>query len=172
MQNTARRPKIMVSADGPGIVSHAGALLLTQTARITGLQAGLSAGLARWQSPRAVHDPGKIVLDLAVAVALGGDCLADIGVLRAEPALFGPVASDPVVSRLVTGLAADAAAALNAIAQARAAGRDRAWQLAGGAAPGADGGLIPVDIDATIVTAHSDKEQAAPTWKKTYGSTR
>ena len=58
--------------------------------------------------PRAVHDPGKIIADLAVAVALGGDCLADVAVLRAEPGLFGPVASDPVVSRLVAGLAADA----------------------------------------------------------------
>ena len=94
MQNTARRPKITVSADGSGIVSRAGALLLTETARISGLQAGLSAGLDRWRASRAVHDPGKIVTDLAVAVALGGDCLADIGVLRAEPALFGLVASD------------------------------------------------------------------------------
>jgi Transposase DDE domain group 1 len=69
MQNTARRPKVTVSGDGPGIVSQAGALLLTETARIAGLGAGLSAGLARWRPARAVHDPGKAVLDLAVAVA-------------------------------------------------------------------------------------------------------
>jgi Transposase DDE domain group 1 len=169
MQNTARRPKITVSDDGAGIVSHAGALLLAETARISGLQAGLSAGLGRWRPCRAVHDPGKVVADLAVAVALGGDCLADIGVLRAEPALFGPVASDPVVSRLISRLAADAPAALAAIGAARAAARECAWQLAGMAAPGADGGLIPVDIDATIVTAHSEKQQATPTWKKTFG---
>jgi hypothetical protein len=169
MQNTVRRPKILVSADGAGIVSHAGALLLTETARVTGLQAGLPAALGRWRAPRAMHDPGKIVLDLAVAVALGGDCLADIGVLRAEPGLFGPVASDPVVSRLVTQLAADAPAAMTAIGKARSAARERAWKLAGDAAPGTGGGLIPVDIDATIVTVHSDKEQATPTWKKTYG---
>jgi len=169
MQNTAGRPKILVSDDGTGIVSHAGALLLTETARITGLQAGLSAGLSRWRPGRAFHDLGKIVTDLAVAVALGGDCQADAGVLRAEPALFGPVASDPVISRLVTRLAADAPAALKAIGAARAAARERAWQLAGDQAPGADGGLVPVDIDATIVTAHSDKQQAAPTWKKSYG---
>jgi hypothetical protein len=79
------------------------------------------------------------------------------------------VASDPVVSRLVTRLAADSAAALAAIGAARAAARQRAWALAGDQSPGADGGLIPVDIDATIVTAHSDKQQAAPTWKKTFG---
>jgi hypothetical protein len=169
MQNTARRPRITVSDDGQGIVSHVGALLPTETARITGRAAGLSGGLARWQQSRAVHDAGKIVADLAVAVALGGDCLADAGVLRAEPALFGPVASDPVISRLVARLAAEAPAALQAVGQARAAARQRAWQLAGGQAPGADGGLIVTDIDATIVTAHSEKERAAPTWKKTYG---
>jgi Transposase DDE domain group 1 len=63
----------------------------------------------------------------------------------------------------------DAPAALRAIRSARSAARQRAWALAGDAAPGADGGLIPVDIDATIVTAHSDKNQAAPTWKKSFG---
>ena len=125
--------------------------------------------LGRRRPSRAVHDPGKILTDLAVAVASGGDCLADVGVLRAEPALFGPVASDPVVSRMLTRLAADAPAALKAIRAARAAGRQRSWLLAGGQAPGSGGSQILVDIDATVVTSCSEKEQAAPTWKKTYG---
>jgi hypothetical protein len=86
-----------------------------------------------------------------------------------QPELAGPVASDPVVSRLIMALAADAPRALRAIRKARAAARERAWALAGDQAPGADGTLIPVDIDATIVIAHSDKERAAPTWKKTFG---
>ena len=160
---------MIVSADGKGIVSQPGGLLLTRTLAATGLGRGLSAGLARWRAPRAVHDPGKIVADLAVTVALGGDCLADIALLRAEPGLFGPVASDPVVSRLVARLAVDAPRALKAIRAARAAARKRAWELAGNDAPGADGGLVTVDLDATIVTSYSDKGQAAPTWKKTYG---
>ena len=121
MQLTARRPKIMVSADGTGIVSQAGGVLLTQALRVTGLDRGLEAALERWRPARAVHAPGKIVADLAVAVALGGDCLADVAMLRAQPELFGPVASDPVVSRLVTRLAADAPRALKAIRAARAA---------------------------------------------------
>jgi hypothetical protein len=79
------------------------------------------------------------------------------------------VASDPVVSRLVAVLAADAPRALKAIRAARAAARERAWALAGDAAPAAAGGLVTVDLDATIVIAHSEKEQAAPTWKKTFG---
>ena len=77
-------------------------LLLLETLRVTGLGRGLAGGLARWRASRAVHVPGKILTDLAVALAVGGDCLADIGVLRAQPQLCGPVASDPVVSRLVT----------------------------------------------------------------------
>jgi hypothetical protein len=169
VKNTVRRRKITVSADGTGIVSQAGALLLAETARVTGLGRGLAGGLARWRAPRAVHDPGKILTDLAMTLALGGDCLADIAVLRAQPELAGPVASDPVVSRLVTTLAADTPRALRAIRTARAAARERAWALAGERAPGADGSLIPVDIDATVVISHSEKEQAAPTWKKTYG---
>jgi hypothetical protein len=169
MQLTARHPKIMVSADGTGIVSQAGGLLLAQTLRATGLDRGLVTALEPWRPLRAVHAPGKIVTDLALAVALGGDCLADVAMLRAQPELFGPVASDPVVSRLVTRLAASAPRALKAIRAARAAARQRAWELAGDAAPGADGGLVTVDIDATIVTSCSDKEQAMPTWKKTYG---
>jgi hypothetical protein len=169
MQNSARSSKVTVSADGRGLVSQAGAVLLWETLRVTGLGRGLSAALERWRAPRAVHDPGKIVADLAAALALGGDCLADIAVLREQPGLAGPVASDPVVSRLVKALAADEAAALAAIRAARAAARERAWALAGDAAPGAGGGPVIIDLDATIVIAHSEKEQACPTWKKTFG---
>jgi hypothetical protein len=160
---------VAVSADGRGLVSQAGSVLLWETMRVTGLARGLSENLARWRAPRAVHDPGKIVADLAAAVVLGGDCLADIAVLREQPELAGPVASDPVVSRLVSVLAGDLPRALRAIRSARAAARERAWALTGDAAPGAGGGPVIIDLDATIVIAHSDKEQAAPTWKKTFG---
>ena len=107
MHATPRGLKMTVSADGKGIVSQSGGLLLTRTLAATGLDRGLAAALERWRTSRAVHDPGKIIADLAVTLALGGDCLADIALLRAEPGLFGPVASDPVVSRLVAKLAAD-----------------------------------------------------------------
>jgi Transposase DDE domain group 1 len=169
VNNSARTTRVAVSADGRGLVSQAGAVLLWETMRVTGLARGLSENLARWRAPRAVHDPGKIVADLAAAVALGGDCLADIAVLREQPRLAGPVASDPVVSRLVSAFAADSPRALKAIRAARAAARERAWGLAGGNAPGGDGGLVTVDLDATIVIAHSEKQEASPTWKKTYG---
>jgi hypothetical protein len=169
VKNSARAAGVAVSADGRGLVSQAGAVLLWETMRVTGLGRGLSESLAHWRAPQAIHDPGKIVADLAAAVALGGDCLADIAVLREQPALAGPVASDPVVSRLVKTLAGDLPRAVKAIRAARAVARERAWALAGDAAPGADSGLVTIDLDATIVIAHSEKEQAAPTWKKTFG---
>jgi hypothetical protein len=84
VQLTARSSKIIVSADGTGIVSQGGGLLLAHTLRATGLDRGLDAALERWRQPRAVHSPGKIVTDLAVAVALGGDCLADVAMLRSQ----------------------------------------------------------------------------------------
>jgi hypothetical protein len=119
-----------------------------------------------------VHDPAKVVLDLAVTLALGGDCLADIALLRSAPAVFGPVASDPTVSRTVDALAADAPAAVAAIDAARAGARARAWQLAGRHGPDHDVTAVRplvVDVDATLVTAHSEKEQAAPTFKRGFG---
>ena len=103
-----------------------------------------------------------------LAVALGGDCLADVGMLRAEPAVFGPVASDPTVSRLIDALAAAGPKALAAIRAARAEVRERVWELAGQAAPDADGQVI-VDIDGVLVLAHSEKQDATATWKKTFG---
>jgi hypothetical protein len=169
VKNTGLRPSLQVSADGKGLVSRGGAVLLTRAARLTGLDTGLSAGLERWRAPRAVHDPGKIVLDLALMLALGGDCLADAAMLRSEPALFGPVASDPVISRLVSALAGDERRALKAVRAARARARAAAWRLAGTAAPGTGSGQVTVDLDATIVIAHSDKSRATATWKGTWG---
>jgi hypothetical protein len=157
---------------GNGVVSHAGAVLLTDTARKLGLDRELSVAFVPWRRPMAVHDPGKIVLDLAVTLAIGGDCLADMAQLRAEPSVFGHVASDPTVSRLITTLAGDASRALAAINTARAAVRARAWKTAGAEAPDhgcdADNPVI-IDLDATLVTAHSDKELAAPNFKRGFG---
>ncbi|MFF7575828.1 IS1380 family transposase [Streptomyces sp. NPDC008061] len=161
-------PPVCVQGDGGGVVSQAGGVLLAETVRKTGLDTAISAALAPWRKPRAVHDPGKIVLDLAMAVALGGDCLSDVGVLRSEPAVFGPVASDPTVSRLVETLAGAGPRALASIRRARAEVRKLVWTLAGADAPDADGQVV-VDIDGVLVLAHSDKQDATATWKKTFG---
>ncbi|CAM3163457.1 Transposase DDE domain-containing protein [Prescottella defluvii] len=165
-------PRMSADATGTGVVSHAGTLLLLRTAEKTGLTCALSTALAPWRKPLATHDPGKIVLDLAVTLALGGDCLADIAQLRAHPKVFGSVASDPTVSRLVAVLAADAPKALAAINTARRAARSNAWAAAREHAPDhhADAANpLVIDLDATLVTAHSDKEKAAPNYKRGYG---
>lgn len=86
---------IMVAGGVSGLVSHAGGALLMETARRSGLAGQLSRRLGPWRRPLAIHNPGRIVLDLAVAVALGGDAACDVGVLRAQPGVFGLVASVP-----------------------------------------------------------------------------
>ncbi|MCA1224358.1 IS1380 family transposase, partial [Streptomyces sp. 8L] len=161
-------PRVRVQDDGRQVVSQAGSVLLVETVRKTGLDQVISTALAPWRKPRAVHDPGKVLLDVALAVALGGDCLGDVAMLRAEPAVFGPVASDPTVSRLIDTLAASGEKALQAIRSARSEVRDRVWSLAGERAPDADA-QVTVDLDGVLVVAHSEKEDAAATWKKTYG---
>jgi hypothetical protein len=165
-------PRPTVSSGSVSAVGQAGGVLLTETVRAAGLDAGLITALGRCRRPGAVHDPAKVVLDLAVALALGGDCLADIAVLRAEPGLYGAVASDPTVSRTITALAADAPAALAAIDTARAAARAQVWARAGVQAPdhGASAAVpLVIDLDATLVTSHSEKEAAAPTFKRGFG---
>jgi hypothetical protein len=169
---TGAYPSLTLDTTGTGIVSQAGATLLTTTVTKTGLHQALSAALSRWRRPTAIHDPGKMICDLAITLALGGDCLADIAALRAEPGVFGLVASDPTVSRLITTLAGDLDTALAAINTARARARATAWTLAGDQAPDHD--ISPehpviVDLDATLLTAHSDKESAAPTFKRGFG---
>ena len=83
-ESTGFYPRVKVDAAGAGVVSHAGAVLLIDAIRAVGLDRALSAALAPWRRPLAGHDPAKVVLDLAVALALGGDCLADIALLRAR----------------------------------------------------------------------------------------
>jgi len=172
VKNIGLYPRVQTDTAAAKIVSQAGAVSLVETVRAAGLDRVLSEALARWRKPLARHDPGKIVTDLALALAVGGDCLADVAVLRAEPSVFGPVASDPTVSRLVDTLAADADRALAAIDAARAVARARVWAAAGQHAPNyaadADSPVV-IDVDATLVTSHSDKEWAAPTFKKGFG---
>ncbi|MEZ5185760.1 MAG: IS1380 family transposase [Candidatus Nanopelagicales bacterium] len=162
-------PTIRVEAGQDALVSSAGARLLVQTAQVSGLAAALSEGLAGFCSDRARHDPGKVLLDLAITIAVGGDCLADLGVLRAQPQLFGAVASDPTVSRLFDALTATeqaTAAALSAVRAAAASARVGVWERVD---PLDGAGQVVVDLDATLIGSHSDKEGAAATYKRGFG---
>ncbi|MBG6226515.1 hypothetical protein IWX63_003114, partial [Arthrobacter sp. CAN_A2] len=166
-------PSVRVDPAGAGVVSQAGGLILTNTVRVSGIGAGLSEALAPWRKPFAVHDPAKILTDLGLSLATGGDCLSDVDRLRAQPEVYGRVASDPTVSRLITTLSTTAPAkALTVINTARAAARAHVWAAAGKHSPlhgvSVKAPLV-VDLDATLLTSHSDKEDARPTWKKGYG---
>jgi Transposase DDE domain group 1 len=148
------------------VVSHAGAALLAELADRLGLTAALSWRAGRGQTPRHRHDAGAVLRDLAVMLADGGDCLSDLAVLRDQPQLFGSVASTATAWRVVEQVAADELG-LAGLRAARAQARGRAWQ----AGAHADG-LLLVDIDGTLVDAHSDKQGAAGTYKVASGSTR
>ena len=165
-------PSVRVDSAPVAAVGSAGGVLLTKTAELIGVSAAMREALSAWRKPTAVHDRGKVLTDVAVALALGGDCLADAAIIRAEEGLFGAVASDATVSRTISALAKDAERVLAAVAAARKAARAQAWAMAGDDAPNhavsVDDPLI-VDLDATLVTAHSEKEQAAPTFKRGYG---
>jgi hypothetical protein len=151
---------------GESLISSGGAALLLKTAQISGLTGELVRALRPWRPARSMHDPGKTVLDLAVTIALGSECLADAAVLRAQPELFGAVASDPTISRLVDVLGGDSAAAVAAIRRARAAARATVW---GHHCPVATDVPVIVDLDATLIGAHSEKEGATPNFKRGFG---
>ena len=172
VKNSGLYPSVVVKSGDVPAVGLAGARLLTETIRVTSLDASLSKALSSWRGSWAVHDPGKIMADLAVCVALGGRCLSDVALLRCQGEVFGPVASDPTVCRLVGTLADHVEAVEAAVNRARTVARQRAWALAGADAPTAGISAahpLVIDVDATLVNVHSDKEGAAPTFKKGFG---
>ena len=172
-QSTGFYPSVRVDSAGDGVVSQAGGLILAETVRVSGIGAGLSAGLEAWRKPFARHDPAKIITDLALSLATGGDCISDIDRLRAQPDVYGPVASDPTISRLVTTVSTiKPAKGLSAVNAARAAARAHVWAAAGDHSPlhgVSTENPLTVDLDATLVNSHSEKEKARPTWKKGFG---
>jgi hypothetical protein len=153
-----------VTADGAGVVSHAGAELLREIAGATGLiEAWDDVLLDTYKASPTRHFPGQVLADLAVAIADGARSISDLAGLRDQPSLFGPVASTATAWRALDRVSDQHLVRLR---EGRAAARTAAW--AAGAAPDLSGELH-LDFDATIVIAHSDKELASPTWKHTFG---
>lgn len=155
-----RRPPLKVTADGRGVVSHAGTRLLADMAERSGLGADLSGVFVSKLKRSRRHAPGDVLVDLAVTLADGGECVSDLKVLRNQPGLFGEVASQPTAWRVLDSIDEATLAKLQA---GRAASRARVW--AAGLAPA----KITLDFDATLVNVHSDKEKAAPTYKRGFG---
>ena len=160
MQGNARVRRILVTPDGTGVVSHAGAFLVSQLSDRLGLSDALSTAMAPTRRRAGGHDPGRVLRDLAVMLSDGGDCISDLAVLREQSDLFGEVASTATAWRVLDSIDGDG---LDRLRAARAAARRTAW--AAGAAPA----QVILDMDATLVTAHSEKEGATPTYKRGFG---
>ena len=157
-QTTAQT--VEVRADGEGLVSHAGAFLLVELADRLELTTALSAAMAPTRERRSAHDPGVVLRDLAVVIADGGDHVSDLGVLRGQQALFGAVASETTAHRVLKSVDAGL---LEALRVARAVALKRAWDA------GARPEELILDLDASLLTAHSEKEGAAGTYKGGFG---
>jgi len=165
VKSTTRTARPVVTADGTGIVSHAGAALLRELADESGLTQGWTDALLGTYKGTPVHLPGRVLTDLAVTLANGGDCLADLAALRDQAALFGPVASHPTAYRVLDRVGASQ---LEALGAARAQARARVWAAGGGPDLTDLAGVI-LDVDASLLTAHSEKEGAAATYKHGFG---
>jgi hypothetical protein len=158
--STTRCGTVEVTADGVGLVSHAGAALLVEVADRVGLTGALSGALAGARERRSAHDPGRVLRDVAVMLADGGDCVTDLDAYRGQERLFGARASETTTHRV---LKAVDEALLARVRAARAQARARVWDA--GARPES----ITLNIDATLLTAHSEKELAAGNYKHGYG---
>jgi Transposase DDE domain group 1 len=163
---------LQVTADGTGVVSHAGVALVRALADNTGLTAGLSRALA--SDRLLVHDRGRVLADLACAIADGGEVISDFRVIGDQEGLFGLVASVPTAWRTLDEIARGGQRALGRITAAVNVARRRAWagiEARHGALPGvrvADKtleGVTCVRLDASVVACHSDKEGAEPNFK-------
>jgi hypothetical protein len=175
VEATTTRPEIIVTADGAGVVSHVGSRLLADVADRASLTGELAVALAGLRKPRARHDPGRVLVDLAVAVADGARTISDIAVLADQQALFGPVASDSTCWRLLDRLDDTW---LAAVATARARAREVVWAqhaevhdepFPAVRVAGRDLHVLVIDVDASIVICHSEKQAAAATFKGTFG---
>jgi len=162
VKRDGRDVKVEVRADGAGLVSHSGAALIAETADRLGLTSALDRALAPLRERSSRHSPGRVIRDLAVMLADGGEALCDLAGVRDQQALFGPVASDSTAYRLIAAIAADPGA-LERISAARAEARSRAWRS------GARPRLTVIDLDATLLIAHSDKDGAAGNFKGGFG---
>jgi DDE family transposase len=156
------RPRVHVSADGTGVVGHAGARLLADLADATGLTSAYSTALGPLRPRGTGHDPGRVAVDLAVTLANGGETITDLAALRDQGEVFGPVASTPTAWRLLADLDERVLARLRS---ARSRARETPWLQAAetnGGIPTAwtAGRELPglvLDIDATLITCHSEK---------------
>ena len=104
MQRNSTRPRLWVTGDGKNVAAHVGSRMLCDLADALGLTEGLSAAMAPTRRRRGGHDRGRVLVDLAVMLADGGEAISDLAVLRDQPALFGDVASVPTAWRALEAM--------------------------------------------------------------------
>jgi hypothetical protein len=171
VKRTSWSTGLSFSADGTGVVAHAGGVATRLLADQVGLTGALSAAMGR-RGFTPTHDRGRVLVDVAVLIASGGQAIADIDVLRHQSEVLGSVASPPTVWRALDEITP---AALKRIDKARATVRAHVWSQLPGGVPASRvantdlGDVVVLDVDATLVTAHSEKEGAAVTFKKGFG---
>ena len=159
VKRTVPRPRVKFTGGGRGLAVHAGARLLADLADRVGLTAELCEAMAGVKVRDRGHGRGRVLADAAVMIADGGERVCDVAALAGQPRLFGAVASTSTLWRTLEA----AGGRVGEIKAARAAARARAW------AAGADPGFYVVDVDATLVESHSDKQAAAGTYKGGFG---
>ena len=98
---TAGLQTVEVTADGEGLVSHAGAALLVELADRAGLTGALSEAMAPARERRSAHDPGRVLRDVAVMLADGGDCVTVMAAYEGQERLFGARASETTTHRVL-----------------------------------------------------------------------
>jgi hypothetical protein len=174
VQGIASFPKVTVTAGGRGVCSHVGSRLLADVASAAGVGEAFDGAVGGGRQRRSAHMPGRVLADLAVMLADGGVAIGDLAVLRDQPGVFGPVASTATAWRV---LASVDDPVLDRVKAARALARERAWLLraeAGRPLPnvqcaGRDVPGLVIDVDATLVTCHSEKQGTAATFKHSWG---
>ena len=156
------------------LCSNAGLMLLATTADQVGVAAAIDTELGDRQNPNLVHTTGHTMTTLALALALGGDDANDVDLLDPLVAtgLIDQVPSDSTVHRRHAELAGLGSDGTTAILAGMKSARRAAWAACGTRNPAArattDNPLV-IDLDATEILSHSDKEHATPTWKKHFG---
>jgi len=174
MKDTFWDRALEIAADGHGLVGHAGGVLLRKLADRVGLTGAFDSALTlKRRNPQLSR--GMVLVSAAIAIAMGATSMADIAVLGQLGPVLGPAPSASTVRRVLLDMAAGRM--LARIAQARARTRRHVWkeiEAAGGFPWISVAGKtlqdwVVLDMDATLITAHSDKEGAKPTWKMGYG---
>jgi len=171
-KSTGIFPSVPVAFTGQSLVAHAGLRVLTGFVDAVGFGALCEDRLGRFVPAGATHRPGRLLGSLAAMLAAGGEHVSDLDILRASPGVFGQVPSNATISRFFERTVVNPELFSYGIETLTRELRSRAWNAAGSRNPALSATAadpLIIDLDATLVTSHSDKENVAGTYKGGYG---